>query len=413
MVNRITSPSLAERVEIDTRGEVRVYDADLQEPLSLVTQVSNPLDVSAMTAHVETRERAGSHLDVNLNVADLTDEAGTLAPAEATVRGTVAIRDVPQPLIEKLAAAYPQLAEALGPNVTARAAVDITGGEGTARVELDSNLSGTIPMRLADGVMTLTDEAPLSLKVTEASTKGLLATINPMLGDLVAAEAPINLTLQREGFRVPLEYFSIEQVSAAASLSIGDGTLQPSGVIGQLFEVLKRTNVIPEKNAYGVRLRPTTLRVENGDLRYDRFPLSIDQHDLLFSGSVGLSDLAYNLSLGFGGEFGSDLRKLTVPITGTAGNPQIDLKTLVTSLAKQQLQGELRDQLRDNVGEDGKKVLDALDGLRGKKPQPPVEGEGEPEAERPEDAIGDVLGGLLERRRNRDQNDNQDGDEDR
>ena len=165
--------------------------------------------------------------------------------------------------------------------------------------------------------------------------------------------------------------------------------------IGNKFlnNVLSKVNVDTRDGALLANIRDAQITIENGILTQD-LDFVLERFTLAFDGRVRLADqalLPLNLSIPTAQlrSLSEDLRKyvpeaITIPITGTTTAPKYNLDVVVQNL----------------VVEAGKKALlgGALDRTLGRQPAPAPGGTTQP-APKPEDPIGGLLEGLLNRKR--------------
>src|SRR5688572_17826362 len=166
--------------------------------------------------------------------------------------------------------------------------------------------------------------------------------------------------------------------------------------IGNKFlnNVLSKVNVDTRDGALLANIRDAQITIENGILTQD-LDFVLEKFTLAFDGRVRLADqalLPLNLSIPTAQLRGlsEDLRKyvpdaITIPITGTTTAPKYNLDVVVQNL----------------VVEAGKKALlgGALDRTLGRQPAAPAPGGTTQPAPKPQDPIGGLLEGLLNRKR--------------
>ncbi|MDQ3439752.1 MAG: hypothetical protein M3478_05325, partial [Planctomycetota bacterium] len=171
--------------------------------------------------------------------------------------------------------------------------------------------------------------------------------------------------------------------------------------IGNKFlnSILSKVNVDTRDGALLANIRDAQITVENGILTQD-LDFMLEKFTLAFDGRVRLADqalLPLNMSIPTAQlrDISDDLRKwvpeaITIPMTGTTTAPKYNLDVVVQGL----------------VVEAGKKALlgGALDRAIGRQPAPTIPGAGGASTKpadpaKPQDAIGGLLEGLLNRKR--------------
>ena len=67
-------------------------------------------------------------------------------------------------------------------------------------------------------------------KVTPEMGNAFLAVLNPLLADVQSAERPIELTVHKEGFDVPLSDLRLANAKLSGSVDIGTLRMRQSGI---------------------------------------------------------------------------------------------------------------------------------------------------------------------------------------
>lgn len=405
VVADITAPSLVfanaqERIRA-TDAAVRIDGRDLRQVLKIAANLKVDPQRSAAgdagTIASETEARG------------LVNDRNELSTAGAEISSKTLVKNVPSSLLDALAMQGGELAAVLG--ATTNAGIDLQQRpNGAMRIDAQvdaTNVKGNIPARVRpNGDLELREDATMSVNVTPEVSRVMLGKVNPMLRHAVSAEVPMKLTVAAQEFNVPTKEFNWNKVNAVAGLDTGTLTLQPEGFVGVLLQGLRLipqvSQYIPSGN-FAANITPVNFNINRGRMSYRDLRVAFSGIELDFDGAVNLGQGMYDLSMTLGGEtLGSDLRGLSVPISGSFDRP-MSADTMAKALGGAALQGGLldavlggkRDRERSDEGE-------TRDRPRGDEPisrDPDRPRDRDAEEDRPRDPLGGLLDAVLERER--------------
>lgn len=315
--------------------EMRVEDLAGDAPPQPQPQTQNPNEAQDTAAPGTLESRTQVH--------DLVGPAGTLDPAGARLVSDFTATRIASSVVDMLAQQEGQLAAVLGPHTSASAHVDYQRQRGgSASIDLAStNASGQLVTAIdPDGLAHLTEDATLSVQVTDAVSDVMLRRFNPLLGHVVTAAAPIDLRLYAQGSSVPLDPFVWERLNIDGQLNMPQFTLRAAGFLQAAFQAMRAFGGLPAASEYQARLTPAEFAIRQGVLSYEDFAIELaSDMNLLFAGTVNLDTQALNLDMTFAGDaYPREMRGLTVPLEGTVDDPELDEGRLTELLVRRGIQ---------------------------------------------------------------------------
>jgi hypothetical protein len=186
------------------------------------------------------------------------------------------------------------------------------------------------------------------IQLNEETTQTFLAYVNPLFADAVGVSGIANFNVQR--LAIPLGTGLRNRAALTGTLRIDKLQLGASGILNQILGVVGRS-----VRGQVLTVRPTTLVLENGVVRYDDMQIDVGDNPINFRGSISLEG-ALNLTVVLPYTLqGRTVRvdepqvadRISVPLTGTIAQPQLDLQSLVETQLKQKLEEQLRRGLED------------------------------------------------------------------
>lgn len=158
----------------------------------------------------------------------------------------------------------------------------------------------------------------------------LLAYVNPIFADAVNVSGVASFAAQR--LSIPLGGSAPEKIDIDAALAIEDLRLEATGFVGELFSLMGH-----DDPSTMMMIKPTRLTVRDGTLKYDDMQVDVGNNPVNFAGAVGLKDKRLNMDVTLPYTFGgkttrvgrqSDTRRVSLPLTGTITDPQLDRSKL-------------------------------------------------------------------------------------
>lgn len=214
--------------------------------------------------------------------------------------------------------------------------------------------------------VTLTEDLTADIQLEEESTRATLGKMHPILADVVASEKPILLTIQRQGFQLPLEDFAFEKVLAQGTLELGTLRMSNRGwmqVMQNGMAGLLGGRRSSQGTEYLAQFTPARFVISDGRIRTEELWMTAET---LATGFVGGADVTNNRNDFTMGILGASLiamapqvksaveptQVLEVPLRGPLNQPSPDWKPLITRLAGQMAVGRLGggDQLGELLG---------------------------------------------------------------
>lgn len=198
----------------------------------------------------------------------------------------------------------------------------------------EGNLKGF----LENGVLTLDQDATLSLTVNPLLSREILKTFNPLLVSALRSEKPVLLTINAEGTRIPLLPLNAAETDVSlAVLDPGRIILKDEGLASTLLQFLGGRSSNREIAAW---FTPQRMRIQQGVVEVERMDLLLaDQFHLALWGTVDIPQDNLRLYLGISTEtlirafsLQTPRQMMTVAISGTLSNPKVDTKRLLVDI---------------------------------------------------------------------------------
>jgi len=210
------------------------------------------------------------------------------------------------------------------------------------------------PIQLASGI-----------KIGSRITEKLLIYLNPIFADAVNVSGIINFNCER--LIMPLAGGGRNDIELVGTVSIDQLQLQASDLLSQILSL-----VAADATENYITIQPTRFIVQNSFIRYDDMQINIGDNPLNFKGVIGL-DRSLNMAVtlpytlkGKTAKVGEEVtgERITLPLKGSIGRPELDLGRLFEEQLKQQLQNQLKEKLDGRLEDElGKKLLEGLEEL--------------------------------------------------
>ena len=376
VVASLRVPTLeAKRIDGGARYRVagfrhRIEGRDLREGLDLILEAvvetaERAADGTPQAKNEATTKPTPRTVRAEVKARNLVADDGALAWRKAQGTAKARLHRVPTGLLH-LAPEGPTIAALLGDHFSGELDAALPAeGEPRAALALESPQSR---IQLAGRVdreerVALEEDARLAVSVTPESSRRILARINPLLGSVVSAKAPVDITVPADAFSLPLRPFSLERATGALEIGRSELTLVPEGLAGMLFGLLDRAGVTGGKARHQAVVEATSMRLEAGTLAYDGLAIDVSGVRFTFSGGVNLArggELDMSVALG-GSRLPRELRGVAVPVAGTATSPKLGEGAVEKIL----VQAGARGVLERALGDDGKAAGALLDAVLG------------------------------------------------
>ncbi len=330
---------------------------------------------------------SGGKIESHTQITRLVSDTGQLQPAASRIESTSTFQDLPSLPVDALLRQQGLLVATLGSRVSGKMRVRYESGEpGNADLEVDAtNAQGFFDGRITENsTLQLDQDTTFSLDVTPAMSNALLKRINPLLGAVVAAQAPLKLTLKQQDFAVPLKAFSFTKAQADARLARSDVILAEQGLTGNVIGLLKQLNAVPERSRYGATIKPVNMTLRNGILSYDQLALVISDVELNVPGRIDLLTKELDLKLMLNGAgVPKEVHGLPIGIGGTISQPKLAKGKIERVLVEAGIQRGLQELLKEQGekgGEPGRRIFEGIlgGGQKGSSESGGNEQEGQP-----------------------------------
>jgi hypothetical protein len=341
-------------------GTVELAGSDLDEQLKAILNLFT--EAAAAPQDGDNQPSRGS-IKSTTTLTNLVAGDGALNYDGAQIDSTTNVQSVPSGLFDALSGQEGLLAGLLGPRTNADVMLKHQMGQGgNADVALNAdNTQGTIKATVdKDQTLTLTEDATLAMRVTPELSEAVLSRISPALRSLVGARAPLKLTVEQDGFKLPLKDFAMERVQGRAHMEQAQVTLASEGFVGQVLGVLSKTGALGGQDQYGATLTATDLAMRDGNLSYQNLGLNISDVLLDFSGSMRFPDNRMDLEMTLAGDrMPDEISGLSFPVSGPIdGKPKFDTKRFAEAAAKQGVEKAIERGLGELFGGKKKKQND-------------------------------------------------------
>lgn len=378
--------------------------------------------LSFETDAAEAGDTAG-RMSADVRVNGLWDGAGVLQTEQAVLNADVSLQRLPTSVFDALSRQRGYAVAAFGQRLTARLVAEnlslAEGGPVRFDVSSESGTVGSLPGRVTpEGVLVLDSPSTFSLNATPELGK-LLKFANPVVLPAVASgRVPITLTIDNDEFRLPLRGFNWDGFNADLSVLMGEVTIRPSvSPLDKILPPLANFSLISQDKMSLANVSPVTLKIRQGKIGYERMLITIDEVELDFSGTIDLATQTVDMNMALGGAAFANSKNLSklegtvVPIGGSVSKPAVQIDAFISNIAasflgvptgggNRDLGGLLGDFLKNEAQRQRQRQSD-------KNTEPDADGASKdavetgdaetPEELTPEQAIGGLLGDLLNR----------------
>lgn len=290
--------------------------------------------------HVNAREKqtsgGGNDLILTGTLENIFTEAGDFNKDDLSLNLEARSKQLPASLLCQIACleeTFRNKVEALlGHAIDTDIKVHLHHMNGPVQATLQgSNGNIKIDALLTNGVLTLAQPLKMAIAVTPQLGKSILQELFPILSGVIAAENPVRIQIDPEGFSFPLQSLDLNKIQIGhAFIDMGKMTFSNEGQLGMVFELL-RPSAHEDLTVWFTPLYFTmqdgVLKVKRMDmLLLNRYPLAIwgkvdvikDKVDL----RIGLTGTALSYALNLHGLDKDYMMQL--PLKGKMGDASID-----------------------------------------------------------------------------------------
>lgn len=218
----------------------------------------------------------------------------------------------------------------------------------TSRIDCSlgqGRLTGMAQWNLAAEEIQLASGSRLdNVELTPELCAGWFRYVSPLLARSTSASGKVSL--RADQFVWNLAHTEASQ--AAVELKIDHGTMNPSDTVQPILQAL--TVLTKERlSDTSIRLPAQTVRLQlqNGVVSHDQFQMTVSDYPLMTQGSVHLSgpvQLTLHLPTRRDAVPGTG-EMIEVPVSGTTGQPRIDVRALLQNAGQQQIRERLNEEL--------------------------------------------------------------------
>ncbi len=222
---------------------------------------------------------------------------------------------------------------------------DLKSGNFTGNIQ-SPRLKSDVSCELKEGTLTLTKPITAEYILTPEAGEVLLKDINPLLVTAARTKEPIKLSVDSNGFRIPLKPFSKETMSIK-NIKIEPGVLtcKNGGMLSLLTSLLRVRSAHDEVTLW---FTPIYIEVANGIVHCKRADtLLADAFPIATWGKIDLIKNKIDMTLGLSGQAiarGFDIPRLDpnymvqIPIHGSTQSPKIDSGLATTKITALKMQ---------------------------------------------------------------------------
>lgn len=295
-----------------------------------------------LTFEISSQQKIGA-INVKGTTQDLFDAKGALnlSNAQVSLKGTM--KHFPIAMIAQIATgdkALSQKMEALiGSQVDADFSAEIKQSKGPIQAAL-KGVNGTANVEgiIAQNGFTLTSPMTASLKITPQLERMFLRDSLPLLSSAVSSDLPIELTVAKEGFFLPLPSPSLQNIQIEnATLDLHKIQFTRDGQLGKIASLLGVA-----QNNFEVWFTPAYLSIKQGYLEMKRIDMLIaNSYPLASWGVVDFNREALKFTIALTPAAlqnafqvtTSNSYMLQIPVRGAISKPEIDTAKVTTRIS--------------------------------------------------------------------------------
>ncbi len=236
---------------------------------------------------------------------------------------------------------HAKLEALLGPLINIDATVEQKHLSGPFQVVLNG-AKGTFQLdaQMNQGYVTLNQ--PFYAEVTASPELGesVLQEIVPLLDGLVAADDRLSLTIEPEGFAMPINAMDLAHIQIGKMvINLGNVYFSNQGQVANILSALR----VSQNNPINVQFTPIYLSIQNGVVHVERFDmLTLHRYPIATWGHVDLPGDKIKMSIGLTGKslqqalgvaMPSRHYMMVFPLRGRIGHASIDKSKVAAKLA--------------------------------------------------------------------------------
>lgn len=315
-----TQAALNASLEIDG---IQVRDSLHNQAMHLEKIVAN-IDTEHLAKMIhfnaEADEKTHTHEDNETTLSGTLENAFTSAGAinkqDLSLQLEANSRRLPAGLLCHITCSEPGIrdkVEALfGPTVDTDIKISLRRMSGPVQAHVrGKNGSMNVDAMMGNGILTLRNPLEVQVAVTPQLSRSILQDVIPILGGAIAAEHPIRITIDPQGFAVPVRDWDITDIKVGrATIDLGKIQFTGQGELGNIFALLRPST----NDALSVWFTPLYLSISDGVLQLNRMDmLLLNRYPIVLWGKI---------------HFPKDKVDLTIGLTGTALSQALNLEGL-------------------------------------------------------------------------------------
>jgi len=269
---------------------------------------------------------------------------GSLNQKDLSLSFNANINTLPVTLLCQFVCLDPKLKQkieaVIGPTLNANIQAQLQQMNGPFFADVQGNNGRlTVDAYLNNGIMTLNKDMQAQLTVTPELGEYVLKDLIPILGGMISAEHPISLTINKEGFFLPLRNISPLTVQIPrGTLNLGKVRFSEKSQIAKAFNLL-----IPDSTSPLVWMTPAYFSLSQGVVTLERVDMLISgYYPVAAWGNVDIGKDRVDMVIGLSGAAIakafrvpgiSNAYFLQIPLKGRLQNASIDKTKVVGRLS--------------------------------------------------------------------------------
>ncbi|MCK4947770.1 MAG: hypothetical protein KAS46_05310 [Candidatus Aureabacteria bacterium] len=329
--------------------KMRTQKFSLTDTLYKQAIILAPLTISASSKNASLKtilnadavftctDHSGNILDkgdisVQSEISDIVKPDGSFNKNGLLLKLNTSFKGLSTARLDKLFNTNNTITAVMGKTLDLKASAELKGLKGPVDIYFKtSNSTAAISALINKDSVLLRDDVKAELTVTPALGALVLKNINPILITAVSSSRPIYITINQNGFYVPLNKASFSDIKIEeAVIDLGELTLENGGLLNPLVAFLKST--------YGRQMTasftPLKASLAEGIAQYSRMDTVIaNSFHIATWGTIDIENDTLDVTLGltsdtldkaFDIEGLSEDYILKIPVRGSTENPKVN-----------------------------------------------------------------------------------------
>lgn len=346
----------------------------------IIATASSQMLAKKIDFNLKAKQLNGSNPSSDLGFSGFVErgftDQGRLNLTDLSLSLTAKVTDLPVALLCRLICLGPEMHERVealfGPAISADVDTKMQRLSGPIQAKI-SGKNGHVDIdgKLNNGVLTLNRNFNAQFALTPLLGRTILQEIFPIGSGLIGAENPLTISVDANGFALPLKPFDLSKIKIGlATLDLGKVHFNRASKLAEILSLLN----VPYTDQISVWFTPLYLRMNEGVLKIERVDLLItDCYHIATWGKLNFPADKVSMIIGLTGQALSKAFKvhglvkddmLQLPLKGPINNPALDKSKAMAKIAT---------LVAQNHGTPGKvisAVLQIATGTLGEKPAP-------------------------------------------